>query len=185
MADSLAIVALALTAVGTGVSVYSSQEQAAAQEDAANFNAAVASNNAVQQQQAAEYEAARIRDRNRRILASSRADLSKNGVALSGSGLDVLSDSATQGELDALAAIYTGKVGANAQRAQSSLDRMAARNAAGTGLLNGIATGLSGAAQTGMGYYNYASKQPTFGAPAGTVNAGGYSYAPGYGVLTP
>lgn len=147
---TLLIAGLALSAAGTGATIYAQQEAASAQKDAANYDAQVAANNALQAQQASDYEATRIRDKNRRLLASSVAATAKNGIQLSGSSQDVLYDSSVQGELDAMAALYTGKVSANAQEAQARLSRMKSAsigasqgiNAAGTAL-GGVGSGLA------------------------------------------
>ena len=147
---ALLIGGLVLSAAGTGATIYAQQEAASAQKKAANYDAQVASNNALQAQQASQYEATRTRDRNRRLLASSVAATAKNGIQLSGSASDVLYDSSVQGELDAMASLYTGKVSANAQEAQARLSRMKSSsisasqgiNAAGTAL-GGVGSGIS------------------------------------------
>lgn len=75
-----------------------------------NFNATQAMGNAARAREVASSEAERIRNRSSRLLGSQRADFAKSGVVVgSGTSQDVMLDSATQGELDALIAEYTGE----------------------------------------------------------------------------
>lgn len=154
----LLVGALVASAAGTAVSMVGQAEAADAQKKAADYNAQVAQNNAIAAQQESAYEAARIRDKNRRVLASATAAQAKNGVVLSGSSSDVLYDSSVQGELDAMAALYTGKVSSNAAMAESRLQKMKADAADPT--LGMLATGFTGAGQEAAlyGAFNKAKK---------------------------
>lgn len=152
---TIAIIGVVATAAGTGVTIAGQQQAAAAQKDAANYNAKVAENNALQAQQASEYEATRIRDKNRRILSSQTAATAKNGITLSGSSQDVLYDSSVQGDLDAMAALYTGKVSANAQTAQARLDKMKAASSSATLASAGTALGGAGSIASQYGSFKY------------------------------
>lgn len=145
MAVALPWIALAVTAVGTGVSVAGQQEAAAAQEKAAEYNAAVAENNAIAQKQAAQFESEKLRKRQMLLLGKQRANLAKSGIS-SGFG-DVLYDSALEGELDRLAVLYTGSVAANNQRASAELSRAEGRNARTAGFYRSAGTILTGAGQ--------------------------------------
>lgn len=147
---ALGIAALATSAVSTGLGVYSSVQQGAAQKSAADFNAAVARNDAIAAQQQAGFEARQISRRNRMRQASRRARYAASGVELSGSATDVMFDSAVQEELDRQAALYRGEIRAGRSRAEADLQTAAGRNArtssyfsaAGT-LLGGVSQGLS------------------------------------------
>lgn len=150
---TLLISAIAIAAVSAGVGAYSAQTSADAAHDAAKFNAAVAQNNATAATQQAQFQADQIRTRNRRIIAAGRADLLKSGVTESGSAQDLLLDSSIQGELDASAAIYTGRVTAGAQTAESQLQnsragwsRTAGYIGMGTSILSGASSATSIAA---------------------------------------
>ena len=150
MLTTLAIIAIAAIAISTGVSAYGAKVSADAQSDASKYSAAVARNNAPAQGQQAQFEAQQIRDRNRRVLASQRAAFASSGVdPESGTALDVRGDSATQGELQALTAIYTGRVGSNAQLAQARLDSAQAGFAQTAGYISmagSVVGGIGGAA---------------------------------------
>lgn len=74
-------------------------------------NAAIASmQDAKRARHESQYEADRIRDRNKRLRGAQVVRVAKSGIMLEGSPSDVIYDSAVQGELDALAAEYIGDV---------------------------------------------------------------------------
>lgn len=140
-ATVLAVAAIASSLAGAGVSAYGAIAQGQASADAAKYNAAVAANNETAATQQAQFDAQQIRDKNKRELASQRAAFGANGIDPdSGTAIDVRSDSAQQGEMQALMAIYTGKTSATAYNASGRLDRMSAANATAAG---GIAAGGS------------------------------------------
>jgi len=142
VSTTLVVLAIVSAAVGAYGAVSSGQ----AQHDAASFNAKVATNNAQAQAQQAQYEADRIRTRNRAMLGQARASFAKSGVSIEdGSASDVLMDSSIQGELDVAAAIYTGRVGAGASVSQARLYGMQGRNAQTSGYISAGSSILSGA----------------------------------------
>ena len=144
MADPFtwAIIATGASAlVGAGSAIM----QGEAAEDAAEYNAAVAENDARAAAEQSQYEAARIRDRNRRILASQRVGQAKSGLSLTGSFQDLQMDSAIQGEMDALAAIYTGQIAAGSAQARAQLSRLEGRSAKRAGYLGAGGSILTGA----------------------------------------
>ena len=97
------------TAMAIGSTVMGiAQAQAQARRDAgmARYNAAVARNQATAVRQRAAIEEARRRDLTRRTLGRDAARFLTGGVAVEGSPLEVLGDTAAQGELDALTVRY-------------------------------------------------------------------------------
>lgn len=139
-----------MSAVGTGLGVYSSVQQGAAAKDAAEFNAAVARNDALAAQQQGAFDARQISRRNRLRQASRRARFAASGVELSGSAVDVMFDSAVQEELDRKTAIYRGNLRSNRSTAEAGLQEAAGKNAqtssffqAGGTFLSGVGQGLS------------------------------------------
>jgi hypothetical protein len=156
-------IGLALTAVGTGVAVAGQQQQAKAQEKAAEYNAAVAENNATAQRQAAEFEASKLKKRQMILLGKQRAAFAKSGIE--GGYGDVLYDSALEGELDRMAIIYSGQVGANNQYASAVLSRAEGRNARTSAMYNSAGTILTGAGRM-AGQYN-TMNNPQFGSYGG------------------
>ena len=65
MPVAIPAIALALTAVGTGVAIAGARQQASDAKGAANYNAKVEENNAIVAQQQADAEALQIRRTNR------------------------------------------------------------------------------------------------------------------------
>ena len=150
---TLLATALVLTAATAGASAYAAKSGADAQADAAKYNAKVATNAAQTAQLQAAFDAGQIRDKNRRLLGAQRAAFAASGIdPNSGTAMDVYQDTSTRGEWNALTAIYTGKVGANAQLAQATLDRMNASSAQRAGNI-GIGTSLLGGATSATAIY--------------------------------
>lgn len=159
MPEPISIIA-AIAGIGAaGIGAYSAISSASAQSDAADFNSKVAANNAQQAKQEADAEAARVRDKNRRILASQKAAYAASGVQISGTVTDVLLDSATQGELDAMSVEYAGKVRQNALISQSELLKKESSNASKAGIFGAAGYGLSGVASTANSYSDYRYKK--------------------------
>lgn len=107
---AVAVGALALSAVATGMSAYGQVQAGKAAKANAEYQAGIARNNAI----AAKYQADDIRKRGdeaadvhrqkvQQMLGRQRAVMSANGGDIgSGSNLDILGDTAASGELDAL-----------------------------------------------------------------------------------
>lgn len=151
--ETLLIASLVLTAAAAGVGAVSAQQAARAQEDAANFNAAVAKNEATAHAQQAAFDAEQIRNKNRRLLGAQRAAYAASGVDPNqGSPLAVAEDTKIQGELEALTAIYTGKIGSSSASAQAKLEKMRGNNARTAGNI-GVATSLLGGATQATSIY--------------------------------
>lgn len=143
---TLTTIGLVIAAAAAGVGAYSAQAQADAQKSAAKFNAAVATNNATAAAQQAQYQADRIRTRNRQLAGSARANLAKSGVDIeAGSSADIMMDSGIQGELDRAAAIYTGAVSSGNQSSAAQLERSRAGYASTAGAIGVGSSLLSGA----------------------------------------
>ncbi len=156
--------AAVLSVVGAGVGAYAAIQQGQAQEAAAKYNSKVAQNNAIMAQQQSSLEAARIRRKNLQIIGMQRAAQAKSGVALdSGSAADVAYDSKVEGEMNALTALYTGKISANSSIARSKLDLLEGENAVTGSYFNAGSTILTGLGNASSAYGNYQlSQQPQF-----------------------
>jgi len=161
---AIALAAVAVSAVGTGVAVAGQMEQADAAEKAGKYNEKVARNNALAAQHQAQYEADRISKRNRVILGRQKAAIAKSGILDSGSTFDVFMDSAVEGELDRMAALYSGTVRSNYATSQATLSRMEGDAAQRAGYYRAGGTLLTGAANVASTYNSYSRQQsgPTF-----------------------
>lgn len=109
-AGVIAAISLGTTVLSTAMSISAANQQAAAAQQQSNFQAAVSRNNAILSNQMAAdalkrgaLEERRQRLRTSKLKGAQRAAFGASNVALDvGSPLDVLEDTAGQGELDAL-----------------------------------------------------------------------------------
>ena len=166
IATTTIIVLVAVLAVAAaGVSAYASYQQGQSQKRMAEYNAKIRDSQAksleqsstASQQQAA-YEAQQTRERKTRLLATQRVSYLKSGVEISGSALDVMNDTATELEMDALTSIYKGQIsggqysyGADVERAGGAMSRMGGKTAAEQGNYAAVGSLLSGAGSA-VGY---------------------------------
>lgn len=177
--------------VGTGISAYGMIQQGkttAAQmelqsriaQDDANYQAKLDENNAVragyaaiQEQQQADREIDSLRETRLRTLGSQRAALGKSGLTISGSAVDVMTDTSLQIEKEIQLARYRGQVGAYNYATQASdlrtgaaAKRIAGRNIGITSAYGAAsarynaawsATGaaIGGLSQASMGYASF------------------------------
>ena len=118
-----------VSAVGTGLSVISSIQSGKAESKAAQYNAESARREA-QARETAQRTAAQ------RQLGSIRAGVSKSGATMAGTPLAVLSESASNAEIDALNTRYSGQREASLYEARGRNAKTAGYLRAGTSLLS-------------------------------------------------
>lgn len=153
MAVAIPFIALAVSAAGTYMAYQAQQDQAKSAEKMGEYNAKVAENNATAAADAARFEANQIERRTRLILGRQKAMVAKAGVLDSGSMLDVFMDSAVQGELDRMAALYAGDVRTRNYISQGILAKAEGSSASSAYRSRSYATLLSGAGNVaGTGY---------------------------------
>ena len=162
-AGVVAGIGLALTAIGTGVAAYSAKAQGDAADDAAKYNAKVAENDAITARQQADFERNRLRKQHLRVLGRQRAAFAKSGTDLTGSAVDVMYDSALEGEMDELLVLYGGSLAAGNRQAAAQLARAEGRNARTSGYLNAAGTILSGTGRAASCYNRSRNTRPYFG----------------------
>jgi succinyl-CoA synthetase alpha subunit len=157
------IVATVAALAGTAVSIVGQKRAAKSAKQSAEFNAEVAANDAKAAQQSAAFEAKQIRRRNLLRLGSQRAIGAKSGIDIDSGGSldDVIFDSSIQGELEAQATEYSGRVaqGRAISRGQIALfEGQSAADAANLGALGAGISGIGGAAATGYNSYRGATQ---------------------------
>jgi len=147
---SLAAAALVTSIAGTAMSVYSQVEQGKSQNEWSQYNAAVAERDAVAAQQSAEYDAAQKRKETAKLIGRQRALYGKAGVTFEGSPLELMEETASQGELDALMIEREGKLKAGNYQSEAALSRMKGSSAqkagyygAGSSLLTGASSAMT------------------------------------------
>lgn len=137
----LGLMGMVLSAAGTLMS-------ASQQSDMANYNAAVAEQNAKMATDKATYDAKMHNQEVRRILAAQRSLYGASGVSSeSGSPLLVMDDTIKQGAMDALAIRYGGDVEAAKQRSAANLYRMQGKNAMTSSVIGAGSTLLTAASK--------------------------------------
>lgn len=163
VAVNVGIAAIAIGSIGMGV--YGQIQQGKAAQKQADYQAKVADNNA----KVAEYQAqdaldrGLIKEQQHRLKVSQlkgqqRSALAGSGVVVdSGSALDVLSDTAYFGEMDALTIrsnaereAYQSRIGAQNFRAESTLLALSGQQAVRAGRIGAVSSGLSQTAGFGF-----------------------------------
>ena len=136
-----------IKAVGAVVSAVGAIRQGQAAGAAAEYNAQINQQNAVIAQQDAAARAGQQERENYLRLGAIRASQGKSGgVAGAGSVLDVLADTAAQGELEVQNILYQGDLRARGFENTATLDEYNADNSRTSGYLKAGTELLSGAA---------------------------------------
>lgn len=134
----MALLLDAVGAIGSGI----------AQQNAAEYNAAVDRNNAIQANQAAQQQAAAKEQEVQSRLGTEKAAYGASGVDVSqGTPVAVMSNTAAQGKLDAMTLLYGGHVRANADLNAARLAQYEGDVASTTGYIDATAGLLKGAAK--------------------------------------
>lgn len=181
---------------GVGLSAIGSMNASRATRDAANYNAQVAENNA----QLIEWRRQSVIERGqkavaaqglrtRRLAGSQRASLAARGIDLSSGGaLDILTDTAYMGEIDAnqLKDNAAMEAWALRQEGRDSIDRarmLRSRAAAESPVTAGFTTLLTGAGKVADKWMTLNEKGAFNRKPAGRATYGGDFEQDNYGVL--
>lgn len=139
-----------MTIVSLAFSAMSAISQGRQQKNAADYNAAVANNNAIAaRQQAAANAQAQARESRRRI-GTARAGYGASGVALEGSPLDIIEQSAMEAELDRQNILYAGDLKAQGYESTATLERSKGKNAMSSAYFKAGSSLLSSASSYGM-----------------------------------
>jgi hypothetical protein len=151
--ETIAIMALAATAIGGGISAYNSYEQGQAQKKLNNFNAQVMDQAAKDKDRDALILANAQRSRNEKLMGKQRALYAKSGVSFdTGTPLMVQAEQAGQLEMAALEIETTASNEAARMRQQAVVDRMTGKAAARAGTLGAASTILGTAGSVGSTY---------------------------------
>jgi hypothetical protein len=143
----MAAAPLIIMAVGTAISAASAIQQGQAAKNAANYNAQMEERNAQISRQNAAIEEEKQRRQGDLRLGSMRAGYGASGVAIEGSPLDILEQSAAQEELDALTIRYRGELGAYSSEQEATLSRYRGATAERSGYMQAGSSILMGAAR--------------------------------------
>lgn len=148
----LGIAGLATQLVGQYKQGQAAEAQTESEQAWHEYNAKLAEREATEAQEAAAYEEKKLRKSGERFKARQRMLYAKAGVSLEGSPLEVMEETATELEMDALMIRRGGQLGYQRYSAEAGLERMAGKSAllrgrsarrasrwkmAGTGLIGG------------------------------------------------
>lgn len=148
-----AIAGVVLTAISTGVAVYSSYETGRREKKVADANARLAEIQAEQAEKAAKVRAAQYSREAKRRMSAMRARFAVSGVATTeGTPLLILMESAQEVAKDKLRIERGGQQTAWGLLQEAKIQRLGGKSAYQRGILGAGATLLSGAARTYKAY---------------------------------
>lgn len=186
---TLSAVSIGATVLGTGVSIYGQMQQGQAASKMAAYQRGVAENNAILANRAAQdaldrgkAEERRRREATRQLIGRQRAVLAGNGVVVDqGSALDITTDTAGMGELDALTIRSNAEREAAGFRAQGAnfTNEAYLATMAGNNARTSMYLGIGGSALFGVGsvaskWYNFT--RAGVGTGGGITGYGGIAY---------
>lgn len=149
-------VAIAATALGTGMSMYGMYQQGQAQKAMYDYQAKMGKVQAEQELSAGREAERAQRRKTASLIGAQRAAMGGSGIDVNtGSLLEAQVDTARMGEMDALTLRYNAKNRAWAARAGVSMSRAAGRNAATAGTIGAASSLLTGAGKVADQYYRY------------------------------
>ena len=156
MAPAIPAIMVGASVAATGLSVYSAYKGSRAEARAYRMNAKVLDDEAAAVKEKAMYEESVHRDKLRKLLSSQRALYAKAGVNLSeGSPLAVISETAMEGEEEAMIIRRSGEVEADSLKNKAKLQRFYGKQAKKSGYFGMADSFLSGLTQSGQTYTNY------------------------------
>lgn len=147
--------AMMLTIAGAVVSAVGSIAQGNAQAAAADYNAKISERNRVTTLEQTYTEIENQRAKNRKLQGEIRAAYGANGFEMSGTPLDVMSDTVAEQEYDIAKQKYVGRVKAQGFTEQAALSRLEGKSAKKAGYI--------GAASSLIGGFSDAIKQSEAG----------------------
>jgi hypothetical protein len=148
MAMAIPIVMMA----GAAISAMGAISQANAAKATAGYNAQLRERDASVALDQSKQDAARVARRTEEAQGSLLAGYGASGVTSDGSPLDVLRQSAAEGQLDQDTLLYRGRLKATGYADSAELDRMQGRTATEQGRWNAASQLLTGVGRAGSTY---------------------------------
>ena len=151
---------LTTAVVGAGMSAFGQYREGMDAGEASRYNADISRQSAEMTETSGALDAERQRKQVSRLVGSQKAKYGASGVELTGSPLDVMIGTATEGELDAQIIEYNTKVKARGYQSQAEYDEKLAGIYERSGIIKAGSTLLTQGAQIGAGYLT-SVKTPT------------------------
>ena len=148
----IGIASAVISAAGTYVSVQGQRAAADAAEKTADYNAKIQRDQAMQENAAAAENARRKQRENARIIGRQRAIIAQSGLAMEGTPLAVLGETASMLQRDILDMGYDAQNKVNSLQAGANMSLWQGRNQASALRTEALTTGLAGVASMGSGY---------------------------------
>lgn len=160
-ATTLAYVAAAAAVAGAGTAAYSSVAAGENQKEMADYNAKVQENAAKDAEQRGAIAADEQRQKTRQMIARQNAGMSASGLDTStGTPLDIQTQTAGMGELDALRIVNNAQRQAAGLQAQADLDVFKGNTAQTAGYFGATGSILGGLGSAASGYYGATRGKP-------------------------
>jgi len=147
-----ATIGMAASVVGTAISAFSSIQAGRQQKAASRYNAKMQMIQAERERSAKLLEERRHRQQSTRLLARQRSLYLKAGVALEGTPLEVIGQTAAESEIDAMIIRATGKGRYLDRLTMAGMLKKMGKEYETAGYLRAGSTLLTGVGQTMIGY---------------------------------
>ena len=138
----------ALSAIGTIVGFAGQQKAARAAEEAAEYNARIAAEEAVLLQRAKTAQEVRLRESSKRLASTQRVATAASGLEISGNPLDAIAHTYFSLEKDVATLQYAATIEQTAKQAEIDLTRLQGRAGASAQRINAYSSLLGGAVST-------------------------------------
>jgi hypothetical protein len=153
---TIALAASAIaTGIGTYVSVQGQRSAADAAKKTADYNASVQRTQAAQEMEVAKENARRKARENARLLGRQRALVAQSGLVMEGTPLAILGESATILQRDILDMGYEAQQRSRSLQAGASMSLWEGKQQSSALKTEALTTGLQGAGKIAGGYLNY------------------------------
>jgi len=148
----IGITSTVVSLIGTGISVYGQHQAADAAEDAAARSATEQRLQARKEQEVAAENARRAEQEKTRAIAAQLAANARNGLAMEGTPLAVLGDTATTLEMEILDIGHAAAIRSRQLRAGASTAEIEGKATASAYRIGSAATAMDGTSQAITGY---------------------------------
>ena len=138
----------ALMAAGTVVSAYGAYQQGKMQKQLNEYNAKIAENNAILANRKYEIDKKDQLKRYRRLVGDQRVSYAKAGVAMEGSAIDIIEDSALANAWELAKMKYNADVEAAGYKASAAKSRFVGESAYYAGKMDAASTLLTQGTET-------------------------------------